>query len=244
MQSVLDSPLPPAEPAGRLELAVNGTALVPEPCGALWWPARETLVVADLHLEKGSAYAARGQLLPPYDTAATLERLAAAVERRRPRRLVCLGDSFHDRAAAARLAPEARAAIRRLAAGLEWVWIAGNHDPEPPGDLGGRVVPELAEDGLVLRHEAASAAARASSGEISGHFHPKARVDLKARAVSARCFVGDGRRLVLPAFGSFAGGLDVLSPAIRALFPDGFEVALLGRRAVYRFPQARLVPIA
>ncbi len=241
MQSVLDSPLPLTKPAGRLELAVNGRALVPEPCGALWWPGRETLVVADLHLEKGSAYAARGQLLPPYDTAATLERLAAAVARRRPRRLVCLGDSFHDRAAAARLAPEARAAIRRLAAGLEWIWIAGNHDPEPPEELGGRVLPALEQDGLVLRHEAARDAV---AGELSGHFHPKARVDLKARAISARCFVGDGRRLILPAFGAFAGGLDVLSPPLRALFPAGFEVALLGRRAVYRFPHSRLVPIA
>ncbi|MEX2629973.1 MAG: ligase-associated DNA damage response endonuclease PdeM [Tistlia sp.] len=236
MSSVLVSPLP-----GETLLTVAGATLVPEPSGALWWPECETLVVADLHLEKATAFAGRGQLLPPYDTAATLQRLAAAVRLRRPKRLVCLGDSFHDRAAAGRLAPEARALIAELAAATDWVWIAGNHDPAPPAGLGGRVEAELALGGLVFRHEALEAEA---AGELSGHFHPKARVRLRARDVWARCFVGDGRRLILPAFGAFAGGLDVLSPAIRRLFPEGFEVALLGSRAVYRFPAEALQPIA
>lgn len=236
MSSVLASP-----PSSEISLTVNGATLVPEPSGALWWPDRELLVVADLHLEKGSAFASRGQLLPPYDTATTLERLAEAVRRRQPRRLVCLGDSFHDPEAAERLAPEARNRIRALTAALDWVWVAGNHDPAPPAGLGGRVAGELVEGGLVFRHEAVATRA---AGELSGHFHPKARVRLRARGFSGRCFVGDGRRLVLPAFGAFAGGLDVLSPAIRRLFPDGFEVALLGRRAVYRFPVELLQPIA
>lgn len=234
MSAVLDS----SQFAGTV-LTVADAALVPEPSGALWWPERRLLAVADLHLEKATAYAGRGQLLPPYDTAATLERLAEALRRRRPARVVCLGDSFHDRAAAGRLAPEARALIARLAAATDWVWIAGNHDPAPPADLGGRVVAELAEGPLVFRHEAR---AEAAPGELSGHFHPKARVSLRGRGFSARCFVGDGRRLILPAFGAFAGGLDVLSPAIRGLFPGGFEAALLGRRAVYRFPAGALQP--
>lgn len=240
MSSVLDSPLPETGRAPA-SLTVNGATLVPESSGALWWPARETLIVADLHLEKGSAYARRGQLLPPYDTAATLERLAQALRRRRPKRVVCLGDSFHDQEAAERLAPEARSLIRALAVGLDWVWIAGNHDPAPPPDLGGRVEKDLVEGGLVFRHEASETA---GSGELSGHFHPKARVKLRARGFSARCFVGDGRRLILPAFGAFAGGLDVLSPTVRRLFPKGFEVALLAKRGVYRFPADMLVPIA
>lgn len=236
MSSVLVSP-PPAETL----LTIAGTALVPEPSGALWWPERRLLAVADLHLEKATAYAGRGRLLPPYDTAATLERLAEAVRRRRPARLVCLGDSFHDRGAAERLAPEARALIAELAAETDWVWIAGNHDPAPPAGLGGRVAEELAEGPLAFRHQAR---AEAGPGELSGHFHPKARVSLRGHGFSARCFVGDGRRLILPAFGAFAGGLDVLSPAIRGLFPRGFEAALLGRRAVYRFPAEALQPIA
>ncbi|SMF53537.1 putative phosphoesterase [Tistlia consotensis] len=236
MPSVLDS-----SQSSATVLTVAGATLMPEPSGALWWPERELLVVADLHLEKGTAFARRGQLLPPYDTAATLERLAEALRRRRPRRLVCLGDSFHDREAAERLAPEARALIGDLAATTDWVWIAGNHDPAPPSDLGGRVEEELVEGCLAFRHEAAETG---GAGELSGHFHPKARVKLRALGLSARCFVGDGRRLILPAFGAFAGGLDVLSPAIRRLFPEGFEVALLGRRAVYRFPASQLLPIA
>jgi DNA ligase-associated metallophosphoesterase len=248
---VFSSPAPRG--SSEVLLTVEGVALVPEPSGALWWPERETLVVADLHLEKASAFAARGQLLPPYDTAATLERLAAAVARRRPRRLLCLGDSFHDRAAAERLAPEARARIAEMASALDWVWIAGNHDPQAPAGLGGRSAGELIEDGLTFRHEAVEseeagerekAGETEAAGELSGHYHPKARVSLRGRGFSARCFVGDGRRLILPAFGAFAGGLDVLSPAIRRLFPDGFEVALLGRRAVYRFPEPMLLPIA
>ncbi len=223
---------PPVSP-----LRVNGQTLVPDLSGALWWPARETLVVADLHLEKGSSFAARGQFLPPYDTAATLDRLEAAVARLRPRRLVALGDSFHDAAAAARVAPRDQTRIRALTAALEWLWIAGNHDPAPPAQWGGRVAPEIALGGLVLRHEAVAAQ---PDGELSGHFHPKASVRLRGRRVSARCFLTDGRRLILPAFGAFTGGLDALDPAIARLFPAGFTAYLLGRRRLAAYPAAAL----
>lgn len=228
------SAVPPAP-----SLHLNGTALIAEPSGALYWPARATLIVADLHLEKGSSFARHGQLLPPYDSRTTLSLLANAIERRRPARLICLGDSFHDAQAADRLAPDDAAAIRRLTGSLDWIWIAGNHDPAPPETLGGRVVSDALVDGaLVFRHEAL---ARAAPGEISGHYHPKAAITQRGRRVSARCFVEDGRRLILPAFGAYTGGLDVLDPAIATLYPDGFRVHLLGPRKVHGFPRARLL---
>ncbi len=227
----------PMIPHAAAPLRVNGQSLVPDLSGALWWPARRTLMVADLHLEKGSSFAARGQFLPPYDTAATLARLEAAVARWRPERLIALGDSFHDRAAAQRICTADRARIRALTGCLEWVWIAGNHDPEPPADLGGAVHEELTLDGLVFRHEAEPVR---PCGELSGHFHPKASVRVRGRRVSARCFVTDGQRLILPSFGAYTGGLDVLDPAIAGLFPRGFSVHMLGRRKLVAFPATAL----
>jgi DNA ligase-associated metallophosphoesterase len=223
-------------------ISVNGADLLPDPSGALFWPARRMLLVADLHLEKGSAFAARGQLLPPYDTAATLRSLAAAIARHRPERVVCLGDSFHDEGAAERLAAADRAMIRQLTAAQAWTWICGNHDPAPPKQWGGEVQRELTLGPLVLRHQA-DPGARAH-GEVSGHYHPKASVRLRAKRFTGRCFVGDGRRLVLPAFGAYAGGLDVLDPALAGLFPRGFGVHLLGRSRVYPFPKRAITAVA
>ena len=216
---------------------VNGATLLPDLSGALYWPAAATLVVADLHLEKGSAFALRGQLLPPYDSRATLTALAATVARHRPRRVVCLGDSFHDDAAAARLGMREAHLLRDMAQSHDWIWVAGNHDPAPPTDWGGRVVEEVTIGPLVFRHEAASGKA---AGEISGHFHPKAAVSVRGRRLTARCFVTDGRRLILPAFGAYAGGLDVRDPAISGLLRPAFTVHMLGRDRVHRFPSGRL----
>jgi hypothetical protein len=218
-------------------LRVNGQALVPDLSGALWWPARRTLLVADLHLEKGSSFAARGQFLPPYDTAATLARLEDAVARLQPQALIALGDSFHDRTAAERVCDADQARIRALTDRLDWLWIAGNHDPAPPSAWGGRVAEEEAVDGLVFRHEAEPGRPH---GELSGHFHPKASVRVRGKRVSTRCFVTDGRRLILPSFGAFTGGLDVLDPAIAGLFPHGFTAHLLGRRKLVAYPAAAL----
>ena len=218
-------------------LRLNGVDLVADLSGALWWPARATLVAADLHLEKGSSFAARGTLLPPYDTAATLDRLSEAIGRLKPARVIALGDSFHDADAAARIAPEATARLAALVGATEWIWIAGNHDPSPAGPWGGAVRDALTLGALCFRHQADGPAAR---GEVSGHFHPKATLHLRARRLSARCFVTDGNRLVLPAFGAYAGGLDVFAPPLRALFRGGFEAFLLGPSRVVGVSHARL----
>jgi DNA ligase-associated metallophosphoesterase len=227
------------KPDTSAEIRLNGASLTADPSGALLWPARATLVVADLHLEKGSAFAARGQFLPPYDTRATLDRLAALLDRHRPERVVCLGDSFHDGAAGERIAATDRARLRRLSAGRDWIWIAGNHDPEPPDGLGGRVLEDLIDGPLAFRHQAR--AKPAPAGEVSGHWHPKAAVRLPPKRITAPCFVGDGRRLVLPAFGAYTGGLNVLDRAVSALFRPNFRVHLLHRGRLYPFARESLV---
>jgi len=227
------------QPAIEVTLRLAGQSMVPDFSGALFWPAAATLIVADLHLEKGSHFAGRGSPLPPYDTRATLARLADTLRRMRPSRVVCLGDSFHDGAAARRLDPIDRDALASMAAGHEWLWVAGNHDPKPAA-LGGRIVDEVAIGPLVFRHQAEPGPI---TGEISGHFHPKAGLRARGRRLTGRCFVGDGRRLILPAFGAYAGGLDVLDPGISGLFPDGFEVHLIGRERVVALPRERLAPI-
>ncbi|MDA1097911.1 MAG: ligase-associated DNA damage response endonuclease PdeM [Proteobacteria bacterium] len=221
-------------------MLVNGTTLVPHQSGALFWPEQSLLMVADLHLEKGSSRAARGHFLPPYDTAATLRRLAAVVMALDPATVACLGDSFHDPHAEARLSAGDRLSIQRLTQSREWLWIGGNHDPQPPTRLGGNGVVELKLGPLTLRHRAAGGEA----GEIAGHLHPKASVRLRGRRLTRRCFISDNLRAVLPAFGAYAGGLDVGDPAFGPLFPGAFKVYLLGQEGVHVFPSRRLVPLA
>lgn len=225
-----------------LPLSFAGAQLVADPSGALYWPAERTLMVADLHFEKGSSFAARGTaLLPPYDTRATLAALEQAIRRYRPRRVICLGDSFHDIGAAGRLGSGDQARLRRIVADQDWLWISGNHDPQPPAGLGGDCRAEIRLGGLVLRHEAeVGAHAPIPSGEISGHYHPKTRVRLRARGVSGRCFVTDGRRLILPSFGAFTGGLDVLDPAFAGILAPQFSVYLLARGKIYKFRHDQL----
>ena len=222
---------------GTVPIAVNGATLLADPLGAAVEPLTGTLIVADLHFEKGSGLARRGRLLPPYDTRATLTALASAIERWRPRRVVALGDSFHDGGAGERIARTDLDFLVTLMRGRDWIWVRGNHDPEPPARCGGEIADEVRIGALVLRHQPAGAGA----GEVCGHFHPKASVRLRAgRLVTGRCFVGDGRRLVLPSFGAYTGGLDVLDPALTRLFRRGFSVVLLGRGRLYRLTSARL----
>jgi len=216
---------------------IAGVALIADAAGALYWAEQRLLVVADLHLEKGSSYAARGMLLPPYDTAATLGALAALLERYRPQVLVALGDSFHDGDGPARLADHDRAALKRLQEGCDWIWIAGNHDPDPREGIGGSFAPTLAIGALMFRHEPR---ADAQDGEIAGHLHPVARVSTRGRSVRRRCFAADSRRVVMPALGAYAGGLNVRDVAFAGLFRDtGFIAHMLGDERVHSFPAMR-----
>jgi len=206
-----------------------------DPAGALVWPAARALVVADLHLEKGSAAARAGQLVPPWDSRQTLERLALLLRRHQPRTVVALGDSFHDIDGPGRLAAADRARLAALTAQADFVWVHGNHDPAPPQGIGGQAHPEWTHAGIVFRHIAEPRAA----GEISGHFHPKARVATRAGEVVRACFVTDGRKILLPAFGAYTGGLEVRAPAIAAHFPRGGRVFLLGEHRLFSFPLAQ-----
>ncbi len=202
--------------------------------GALYLPSEQALVVADLHFEKGSAFAARGQLLPPYDTAATLAKLAAAIAHHAPRLVIALGDSFHDRRAGERMSAVDQQALGALMSGRNWVWIAGNHDPEVPAGFGD-VQNNLLLSGLVFRHEPVKGLA---PGEIAGHLHPAARVVSRSGSVRRRCFVTDGQRCVLPAFGAFAGGLNFRSPAFAGMFGKAAITAhVIGSGSVYAVPE-------
>jgi DNA ligase-associated metallophosphoesterase len=213
-----------------IPIQLNGASLLAEASGALWWPDEGTLIVADLHFEKGSSFAASGQFLPPYDTVETLSRLDDAARRHGLKRVICVGDSFHDGDGPARLAAEDKARLRRLTDACDWVWIAGNHDPHPPNHLGGRMVAgELAIGPLVLRH---IARADAAPGEISGHYHPQSSVRVRGRRLAGPCFIHDRRRLVMPAFGAYTGGLDIEDDALQALFADEPSVHLLVRRRI------------
>lgn len=221
---------PPDALCGSLWFEVAGTETAFRRSGALWVETERVLVAADLHLEKGSAYAARGQLLPPYDTAATLERLEAEIAALAPDVVVLLGDSFHDARAVARLAPVDARRIAALASGRTLVWIVGNHDREGLGGLPGETHEELRVAGLVLRHDPLTGA---QHGEVAGHLHPCARVKGVGGTVRRRCFLTDGDRLILPAFGAYAGGLNARDPAFAGLFARSPIAGALGDRRVH-----------
>lgn len=219
-----------------------GETLHALPSGALYWPARRLLAVADLHLEKGSSYAVNAlKLLPRHDTRQTLAMLAQLIEALKPDTVVCLGDSFHDRDAVARLPAVELKEIERLTGRARFVWIAGNHDPAPPPKGWGHIAVEIADAPLTFRHEAIFGPAE---GEISGHYHPVAALTVRGRGIRRRCFLTDGRRVILPAFGAYAGGLNALDPAIAQLFPDDYDALLVGRHAVRRLSWRQLRPDA
>ncbi|MBB3973406.1 ligase-associated DNA damage response endonuclease PdeM [Hansschlegelia beijingensis] len=222
-------------------LSIAGATLVADVSGALYEPDSGALIVADLHLEKGSSFARRGQFLPPYDTATTLGRLALLIETYRPRAVIALGDSFHDRWGASRLSGRDREALAALQTRRDWIWIAGNHDPEAPAGCGGEAMAEMRLGGLTLRHEPRAGAA---AGELAGHLHPVARVAARGRSLGRRrCFATDGARVVLPAFGAYAGGLNVRDAAFGDLFGAGEMTAwVLGETAVYAIPSIGLRP--
>ena len=210
---------------GSLRTSLGAAEVLLRSSGALWLAAERALVVADLHLEKGSSYAARGQLLPPYDTRETLTRLAAEIEGLAPATVILLGDTFHDRRSEARLAAADAETLRELARGRTLVWVIGNHDADGPRELPGEVAAELELCGLTLRHEPR---AGLQPGEVSGHLHPAARVKATRGSVRRRCFVTDAERLILPAFGAYAGGLNVRHATFAGLFARPPLTAALG----------------
>ena len=223
----------PALRASAFDIA--GITLLADFSGALFWEQQGLLVVSDLHLEKGSSFAARGVLLPPYDTAATLGRLAAVIARHDPRMVIALGDSFHDRRAHQRLSETDRDAITVLQARRDWIWISGNHDTALPSDLGGVVASEVCIGPIAFRHEPTGAA-----GEIAGHLHPKARVATRGRSTERRCFASDGERAVMPAFGAYTGGLSIRDVAFAKIFgTPGFMAHVLGDNRVHSIAASR-----
>ena len=218
-----------------VRLSFAGHAFAALSAGALFWPARRALLLADLHFEKASWFAQFGQMLPPYDTLETLAGIEAVVARTQPAEIWCLGDSFHDIGGCDRLSEEAQARLRALTGGADWTWITGNHDRIVADHCGGRVVDEAVVDGVVLRHEADPAERRP---ELSGHFHPKLRVKLRGRGVSRRCFVATATKLILPAFGSLTGGLDAHHPEIVRAVGSGAEALIALDDRLLRFPIA------
>src|SRR5437868_4467096 len=234
------SPASNTIPGAHGRVVVAGVALAADCLGALYWRDEGVLIVSDLHLEKGSSFARRGQLLPPYDTKETLARLARLITQYAPRAVITLGDNFHDGGGPARLSPQDRASLAALQRGRDWIWIAGNHDPDPADGIGGSFAATLAIGAFTFRHLPSS---DAPGGEIAGHLHPVARVAQRGRAVSRRCFATDGKALVMPAFGAYTGGLNIRDRAFAAVFgARKFRAHLLGEDRLYAFAASRRLP--
>jgi DNA ligase-associated metallophosphoesterase len=213
-----------------------GERLMLDPMGALFWPEQRMLVVSDLHLEKGSSFARRGMLLPPWDTHTTVDRLTLLLRRWSPATVVALGDSFHDSGGSGRLPATEQQRLNAMSRTHRFIWVQGNHDPAPPDNLGGEWVETFKVGPVVFRHQAI---VTAEPGEVVGHHHPKATIPARTGSVSRPCFVFDGRRLMMPAFGAYTGGLDVRDPAINRLFPRGGRVFLLGSDRLFSFEIGR-----
>ena len=213
------------------EMELCGEAVLCDPSGILYVPAHDLLVVSDLHLEKGAAFARRGMMLPPYDTGATLDLLSAALARHLPKQVVCLGDSFHDRPGAALMPSIFRERLAAEMRGRTWLWIAGNHDPEPPCGIGGETAMEARFGRLAFRHEPSP---HRREGEVAGHLHPIAQVSAGGKSRRSACFASDGERMILPSFGVTTGGLNVLDRAFSGLFQAASATAyVIGLTRIY-----------
>jgi len=220
--------------------SIAGEEAVCDRRGALHFPSHALLVVSDLHLEKGAAYARRGVMLPPYDTAETLTKLEAVLVDYRPRIVVSLGDSFHDRVGSSHMPPIFRDRLEKMMRGRDWYWVTGNHDPDAPENLSGESVREIALGNLLFRHEPCAGVVE---GEVAGHLHPGARVVRQGRSVRRPCFASDGLRMIMPAFGALTGSLNVLDRAYANLFDwKRFRAHVLGRDRVYALNRSVLFP--
>jgi DNA ligase-associated metallophosphoesterase len=231
--------MPAHQPMQPPAIVIGGVEAWPHASGALYLPSERTLLLSDLHLEKASSYARRGVFLPPYDTRTTLGAVALAIAAFNPRRIIAMGDSFHDRHGAGRLDEADAEALAALQAGRDWLWLTGNHDPDAAPGLDGDMADQAVVGGLTLRHEPSPACA---APEIVGHLHPVARIRLRGKTLRRRCFIADGTRLILPAMGSLAGGLNVRDVAIAGLFAGTREVWMLGEGRVFAVGPALLLP--
>lgn len=238
MPSNRNEPITRSDAVGEPEIGVHGERLIATTAGALYWPAREMLIVADLHFEKGAALARRGVLLPPYDTRTTLKRLQGLCRTFEPKEIVSLGDAFHESGVDAGMEESDAALLESLMRGRRFVWVLGNHDPKPPARFAGEVCEEMHCGALTLRHAPSQGPA---PGELAGHLHPSARVRTESRIQRRRCFASDGARLILPAFGAYAGGLNVLDATFDGLF-GALTAWVIGARAVYPIASRLLVP--
>jgi uncharacterized protein len=218
------------------EIELQGQPALLDLTGAMYLPDRDTLLVADLHFEKGSSFARRGMMLPPYDTRETLVALSDAVFRFDPKTVIALGDSFHDIGGPERLGDEERTKLGDVQKGRDWIWVTGNHDRILPDSIGGQVVEEMALGSLTLRHEPAAG----EQAEIAGHLHPVGKVVMRGRATRRRCFLTDGSRCVMPALGAYAGGLNACDAAFKPLFPKGFTAHLIGTERIFAIARAML----
>ena len=228
------APLP--APVSRFEL--GGEVFVADVSGALWCERHQSLIVSDLHLEKGSSLARRGIFLPPYDTRATLQRLSQVVQHYQPATIIALGDSFHDGDGPSRLLEDDLARMTRLQEGRRWIWIAGNHDATFSADLGGEMCGSYQLGALRFVHEPSNIGAY----EIAGHLHPVARVTSSMGSTRRRCFVVTAQRCIIPAFGALAGGLNICDKAYRGLVDSDATLHVLGRNRVYAVPLSRCLP--
>jgi DNA ligase-associated metallophosphoesterase len=218
------------------EIALQGCAMVLDLTGAIFLPEHDVLLVADLHFEKGSSFALRGMMLPPYDTRETLKALCVAVNRYNPRLVIALGDSFHDIGGPDRLGDDERATLVQTQHGRDWIWVTGNHDRSLPASIGGDVVEEIEVGPLTLRHEPVEGA----HSEIGGHFHPVGKVVMRGRSTRRRCFLVDDTRCIMPALGAYAGGLNACDQAFQPLFPAGFTAHLIGSERIFAIARAML----
>lgn len=218
------------------EIELAGQLALLDLSGGMYLPAHDALLVADLHFEKGSSFARRGMMLPPYDTRETLSALSDVVARFNPRTVIALGDSFHDIGGPDRLGDEERSTLSDVQAGREWIWVTGNHDRILPESIGGQVIEEMTLGSLVLRHEPAAG----EQAEIAGHLHPVGKVVMRGRATRRRCFLSDGHRCVMPALGAYAGGLNACDAAFKPLFPNGFTAHLIGTERIFTIAKSML----
>ena len=221
------------------KILLGGIELIPDLSGALYVPDYETLIISDLHLEQGSSLARRGAHVPPFDTAVTLALLETVVSAAQPKRLIFLGDSFHDGEGETRLEESHLKNLRALTQNHDTIWIIGNHDPQPPQNLGGQGAESLALGPLTLRHEPTRRLD--SQLEIAGHLHPGCGINQRGRRIYGKCFVSDDTRLIMPAFGAYTGGLSITSKAFHGLLnTETAQAHMIGRAALHRFSLVRL----